>query len=166
MSNGLKYKEIGSIESFGKRSIGIKVSVAVGRALTDKEKQVIDAAIETIQHVIEIESELIDPKVQADIAQEKVDLIALFPVVVHAKPIPNEYGERPHYPWFNVTTNRGPIKIGWRRRVISIDWSDSDIKSKAEEIFSKEEVTKGERYIHAWDYEKAKSYIHTLMAVK
>jgi hypothetical protein len=65
-----------------------------------------------------------------------------------------------------VTTSRGVIKIGWRSRVINIDWSESDIKGLAKELFPNENVTKEDQYIHAWGYDKAKEYISVLMAVK
>jgi hypothetical protein len=62
-----------------------------------------------------------------------------------------------------VTTNIGRVKIGWRKRVINIDWSDTVVKKKAEELFPEENVTKGgydnHFYIHAWSYEDAKKYL-------
>lgn len=81
--------------------------------------------------------------------------------------LPNEYypdGE----PWFNVTTEFGRIKIGWRTHVINIDWSVIEKTLKASgklpkqsiiSLFEKEDVTKGDNFIHAWGWEKAQDYL-------
>lgn len=80
------------------------------------------------------------------------------------KPIPNEYCACDSCPpWFIVTTPDGQIKIGWRKRVINIEWLE-DYKT-FDEKFDSEDVTKGfgicgdERYIHAWGKEKCKEYL-------
>ena len=66
-------------------------------------------------------------------------------------------------PWFVVETEFGPITIGWRKRVISIDWSESiQTDAHAREItaqFEGENVTKGSTSIHAWGWDKAKEYL-------
>lgn len=43
---------------------------------------------------------------------------------------PDQYGERQfwHYWWF-VKTKHGWIEIGWRKRVISIDWVDTHVRA-------------------------------------
>jgi hypothetical protein len=66
-------------------------------------------------------------------------------------------------PWFMVETPDGCVKIGWRKRVISIEWLDSykDFSEK----FEDQNVTKGfghcgnERFIHAWNIEDAAAYL-------
>lgn len=75
--------------------------------------------------------------------------------------IPNEYCSRPHCcpDWFSVKTEFGVIKIGWRKRVINIDWSETE---KDLETFFQDEVTKGKYFIHAWEYAKALQYLTTL----
>jgi len=74
--------------------------------------------------------------------------------------IKNEYwGDADHAsPWFNVKTVFGVIKIGWRKRVINIDYSAVN----SDPDFSSEEVTKGNRTIHAWSYEKAQEYLQKI----
>lgn len=65
-----------------------------------------------------------------------------------------------HLPWYRVKTELGTIKIGWRKRVIKIDWSM--VNSPPEDVlslFSDENVTKCDDYIHAWSYEKAQEYL-------
>jgi len=78
-------------------------------------------------------------------------------------------------PWFIVTTEIGDVKIGWRKRVIEIDWSEV-YESKREKpkwenesetirasvLFHGEDVTKGKAYIHAWSKEKAVEYLRVL----
>src|SRR5271154_6091699 len=54
-------------------------------------------------------------------------------------------------PWYTVETNVGKIKIGWRKRVINIEWPDRDLSF----LFQKENVTQGAHFIHAYGYIKA-----------
>ena len=76
--------------------------------------------------------------------------------------IPNEYGCNcqicKNRPWFIFHTSDGDIKIGWRKRVISIEF----MKGFSEfpmSIFEDEDVTKWEKGIHAWGKEKAIEYL-------
>ena len=88
---------------------------------------------------------------------------------IYVEEIPNGYCNRyccKHLPWFVVTTKVGRITIGWRKRVINIDWEGSAITKKANELFPQEDVTKGDKLIHAWGYEKAKEYIGVLLSQK
>ncbi|GAG38249.1 unnamed protein product, partial [marine sediment metagenome] len=50
-------------------------------------------------------------------------------------------------PWFIVTTPVGYIQIGWRKRVIHIDWSR--MNRDFLHLFEDEETTKTSTYIHA-----------------
>jgi len=66
--------------------------------------------------------------------------------------------------WFIVSTPDGDIKIGWRKRVINIEWLENYKVFK--EMFKSEDVTRGfgkygdsGRSIHAWSVEKAKEYL-------
>ena len=71
--------------------------------------------------------------------------------------IKNEYsGDKAD--WLLVKTPLGLIKIGWRKRVVNIDWSDTGIK-----YLTKDDVTKDEYFCHAWSYEKAVSYLTKLV---
>lgn len=71
-------------------------------------------------------------------------------------------------PWFKVTTPFGHIKIGWRKSVINIDWTESNIRPGGEELFPDEKVTRGgnysneEKFIHAHGNEKAVQYLKKL----
>jgi len=79
---------------------------------------------------------------------------------IHA--VRNEYGsEEYNGPWFIISTSEGDIKIGWRKRVIEINWLENfkSFKFNGEG----EEVTKQfdskERYIHAYRDNKAIEYL-------
>lgn len=52
--------------------------------------------------------------------------------------------------WLLVQTPLGLITIGWRKRVINIDWTDTGIKHLIEG-----DATKWEEGCHAWGYDKA-----------
>lgn len=81
------------------------------------------------------------------------------------KPIPNEYSDGEWCaPWFLVTTSDGDIRIGWRKRVINIEWLDS--YKLFSETFNNEDVTRGfgkyqdnSRFIHAWSVDKCIEYL-------
>lgn len=80
--------------------------------------------------------------------------------------LPNEYCPCEFCaPWFNVVTDFGTIKIGWRKRVINIDWSNLHPRYRKWHIisiFEEEDVTKGHSSIHAWGMEKAGEYLKRL----
>lgn len=78
--------------------------------------------------------------------------------------IPNEYYTDPTFfgPWFIVDTPWGPLRIGYRKRVINIDWSDTQINHNGGVTFKGEGVTIGRTYIHAWGKEKAIEYLRVL----
>jgi hypothetical protein len=60
-------------------------------------------------------------------------------------------------------TKVGPITIGWRKRVISISWKNTDVKQTANQLFPNKDTTKEGHLIHAWGYDKAKEYINRLL---
>lgn len=75
--------------------------------------------------------------------------------------IPNKYWpETPEYynnasHWYLADTKYGFIQIGWRKRVISIDWSRTSVRH----IVTEDEVTKSVTYVHAWKNIKAIEYL-------
>ncbi|MEI8097156.1 MAG: hypothetical protein WCG73_03560 [Candidatus Moraniibacteriota bacterium] len=65
--------------------------------------------------------------------------------------------------WYNVNTIYGTgILIGWRKRVINIDWSQWGYDLSY--LFPNEDVTKWEGGIHAWGEEKAIEYLSKIAA--
>lgn len=77
---------------------------------------------------------------------------------------PDAYVElRRNSPWWLVITEFGPIEIGWRKRVISINWEDT----KARVLLTDDpNITKDETLVHAWSYVKALEYLTTLAAAQ
>lgn len=108
-----------------------------------------------------------DPKSAQLTADWKDAFLSSFPpkATVYVEPIPNRYCSRAccrHLPWYRITTIFGVIELGWRKRVASLDWSESGFKARADTLFPFEKVTKGEHSIHADTMEKVKEYLHTL----
>ena len=82
--------------------------------------------------------------------------------------IPNEYCGPSccaHRVWLLVTTPRGVFKFGWRKRVMVLDWSRTDIPVQSEEFFKDQEVTKFDKAIHCWGYADAIDYLRRLRKV-
>ena len=72
---------------------------------------------------------------------------------------PSAYVEaRQKSPWWLLKTEYGLIRIGWRKRVISIDWTDTSVRKPVTE----DDVTKGGTYVHAWTHAKAVEYLAAL----
>lgn len=84
----------------------------------------------------------------------------------HFELLPNGYCHEDCYsyiPWFLFHTIDGDIIMGWRKRVISIEWQENYKPFDMNELFGSEDVTKweegGKRGIHAWCKEKAYEYL-------
>ena len=72
---------------------------------------------------------------------------------------PKSYVERiQNSPWWLVKTELGLIRIGWRKRVMSIDWSDTEIRK----IVTEHDVTKSEEGVHASSSLMAVEYLIAL----
>jgi len=76
--------------------------------------------------------------------------MVMIPNEYHSDPDPTYYG-----PWFVVETSAGRIKIGWRKRVIHIDWSETGLEVSGAEVVEDPNVTHGPGYAHAWGPDKA-----------
>lgn len=93
----------------------------------------------------------------------KLHVAAMFALanadVLGIEEIENEYapGEGAS-PWFKVLTPIGTIKIGNRKRVINIDWTDTDVRH----VVTEDHVTKSETHVHAWSVGKAVNYLIAL----
>ncbi len=147
--------------------VDVEVLVDINRTLTDTDNENLRVCTEKIVALLLEESINLNPKTKIESEENKSAILGLFENrAIYVEEIPNGYCSRyccKHLPWFIITTNKGRIKIGWRKRVIEIDWKDSDIKNTAEELFPQEDVTKFECKIHAWGYKKAKEYLFTLL---
>ncbi len=143
---------------------GIKVSVLYDRDLTEDEIWMVQRHVNEILKEIRKNSKKNSPSRQVEIAKNKANLLVCFPSNVYVKEIPNGYYADDIEPWYKVTTSKGPITIGWRKRVISIDWSESDVDIPAHVLFPEEDVTKYDNLIHAWSYDKAKEYLAKILS--
>jgi len=88
--------------------------------------------------------------------------------VPYLKIVDNEYSNSYHYydqPWVTLYTDKGPIKVGWRKRVIHLEWDQLHINMYADEIFPKEKTTKGPYHIHCWGEDKLSEYAKQLAAI-
>ncbi|MBQ8298609.1 MAG: hypothetical protein IJX99_01875 [Clostridia bacterium] len=84
--------------------------------------------------------------------------------------LPNGYCHQDccsHIPWFLFHTIHGDIIMGWRKRVISIEWQENYKPFDMNDLFATENVTKwekaGKRGIHAWSEEKAYEYLQSVL---
>jgi len=148
-------------------SLEIEVFLDINRELTDNDNYNIREHVEGIVKSIYEESIKLNPKATEQAKTERLSLLGVFGErVIFVDEIPNGYCSDyccKHLPWFIVTTTKGRIKIGWRKRVINIDWTDSIVKEDAETLFPDEDTTKTNCSIHAWGYEKAKEYIDKIL---
>ena len=160
----MKYEQLYKSESWGdKFSYGIEINIANPTKDSQSVKDAVYKAAELISEAIRRDFYAVDRESQNDAILQKVKLLACFGnEPIYVKPIPNGYCSRAcceHLPWFLVTTKIGVIKIGWRKRVINIDWSETEVRK----IISDDDVTKDETMIHAWAYEKAAEYLGVLL---
>jgi hypothetical protein len=164
------FKVLHSQESYGTHgSFGLKILVASYPEVDLDQAAIRNAAYKAAEL---IESEVgaariaINQEAQEGAKTEREKLIGLFDGAIFVEEIQNGYCNRwccRHLPWFVVTTRIGRITIGWRKRVISIDWKGSLVTQTAGELFPGEDVTKAGQSIHAWGYEKAKQYLDSIL---
>lgn len=66
---------------------------------------------------------------------------------------------RRRHPWWLVQLKSGDIfEIGWRKRVISVNWETTRVRK----VLTTDDVSKDETYVHAWGYVKALEYLSAL----
>lgn len=77
--------------------------------------------------------------------------------------VTNQYGSGDYRgSWFRVNTRSGkPLLVGWRKRVIDIQWSPEDFRG---DITNGDEVTRSDRNAHAWTRDDAVRYLENLKA--
>jgi len=164
------YKTLFHTESAGATgAFGLKIEVAATNLPDLKTEEIREAAYQASRLITAAVREAIKAK-DADTPAEiecNRELLELFPEPIFVEEIPNGYCNDwccKHLPWFVVTTEIGRFTIGHRKRVISIDWSDTHGTRFAEDLFPDENVTKYDRSIHAWSMEDAKRYVYAVLA--
>jgi len=163
----MNFEQLYKSESIGSElCFGIDIKVAGTNVRSEGLIRAAYQAAELLEQAITREFYAHNEEAQERALAQRVDLINCFPErPIYVKPIPNGYCNRAcceHKPWFQVTTRLGVIIIGWRKSVISIDWSGSAVAYEATALFTNEDVTKDRCLIHAWSYEKAREYLRTL----
>jgi len=159
------WKTVHKRQSWGERDFGIEIRVAIDRELTEKDSSEMYSLADQIEQAIMTETMRLDPEEQKIQEEERELLLKCFDDTILTEKIPNGYCSRwccTMRPWYKVTTRKGRITLGWRKRVIEISW-EPEVGSKADDLFPAEDVTKSDRLIHAWGYEKAKQYISRLL---
>ena len=172
----LKYRQMRCEEAYGKHgAVGIKIMLAIDPVLSKEDEWALwgtfSDAVEMIKSAVMEYTISQNPEAQAEAADQKRNIISLFDSPIYVEEIPNCYCDRwccKHLPWFVVTTRIGRFKIGWRKQVISIDWTETTNKQSGAALFPDEGVTKSSqssdrRFIHAWDHENAREYIQKIM---
>lgn len=145
---------------------------------TDGDYMHVFNAVKALKIGLRGETEKLKPDFAAKRAKEKAYYRQLFTdagiETVYMQELPNGYCPEGGWcclnkPWFKVTTPFGHVQIGWRKSVINIDWTESDVWQSGEQLFPKENVTKGGGYagdrnnfIHAHGKEKAVEYLKAL----
>lgn len=163
----MDYIEAYKRESFGSKMMGVKILISADRQLGQQDARMLDRLGEEIYNEISAESIKLDPEALERVAQERRDLIGLFDEPIFVEEMPNGYCGAyccRHRPWFVVTTKVGRIVIGWRKRVIEINWEQSVVKLQAMELFPNEDVTRYLRTVHAWSLTDARRYLMAIMS--
>ncbi len=156
------------MHQFGEKSeLEIELNLKINRELDDTDNHNISKYIQNLVNEIHVNTVALDPKSKIEAEKNKTEILSLFNQPIYVQEIKNQYwGDAywaRHLPWFKITTPKGIITVGWRKRVINIDWSESDIKIEAKELFPDEDVTKFDQTIHAWSLEKGREYINKLL---
>lgn len=124
-----------------------------------------------IDRLVHLQAKRLDPKTEERKRETRAKLRGCFeqaglaPILMEE--LPNGYWGADNVeglgdPWYSVSTLHGRIVIGWRKRVINIDWSACSGLGDGDVLFMPENVTTGPTMVHAWGYEKAAEYLRTL----
>lgn len=61
-------------------------------------------------------------------------------------------------PWYLFKTQYGYIRVGWRKRVISLNWESTELRT----IITEDQTTKDPDMVHAWTYADLSKYLFAL----
>lgn len=156
----MEYKEVSSHES---SVLGLKMMM-IGWEPSQEEKNMISRAVGEVYQQLLSSRHRNDPVEIRAAADEYNDLVACFGNrAIFVEKTGSGYDSKWGRPWLIVTTAKGRILVGWRKRVIVLDWEGSTIETNAETMFPNEDTTKDGRMVHAWGYSKLKEYIDVLL---
>lgn len=149
-------------------SFALEINVDTGAEVNLSQSLIIDAtykAAKIIKDAVLQAAIAINPDAQENRRIEREGIVALFDAPIYVVEIPNGYCSEScckHLPWFDITTSIGHFIVGWRKRVLVVDWNGTVGTKTSDEIFADLTVTKEARMIHAWNLVDAKSYIKTI----
>lgn len=155
-------------ENHGADSFCVKIFVKMSARKLDDEDNYGDAskAIHDLERALRARTAQLDPKGAAQRAAYQKEIEDIYSCAgvktIYVEPIQNGYCSDPccfNKPWFRVTSSIGHVVIGWRKSVISIDWKDTIIKKRGDEISKDKSVTYFDTGTHAWGGNKAVEYI-------
>jgi hypothetical protein len=156
-------------QSSGQSDLGIDLYVHLGRELGEHDRHTINRAMNDLHRDLLAESTRLHPDNIAWKADWLVRARGMFEAAglspIYVREVENQYCGAiccPHRVWLLVTTRLGVLKVGWRKSVMVVDWSESDLAIEAEGLFRGEDVTKSGKLIHAWGYDKATEYLTRL----
>ena len=149
---------------------GVKILATVKRPLSREENLALYEAEELITEAILKEDLRLDPSAQHQKNQATEVMLSLFIKGAHFRELPNGYCSRSccsQKPWYKVLTEIGWLTIGWRKRVMNIDWTETVVELSGEELFPVWDSTrsrKGDptRFLHVGSYEDAQKVIDQL----
>jgi len=166
----MEYVTLSKTEGAGSNgAFGIEIKVAASK-LPDLKQRPIWIAANSAEKLIEkalcgaIKADNPDTIVQTENNRKLVDDV--FSDAIFVEEIGNGYCNDwccEHLPWFIATTKVGRFAIGWRKRVVSIDWNETVGTKTSDELFKEEDVTKEHKLIHAWGVENAKLYVKKII---
>jgi hypothetical protein len=161
-------------EGHGEKATLFKLEARLeqGRVLDEVDQRAIRKHLDELRKELRARTTALDPQSIAAKAEWLTKARAKFAeagmTAIYVQEIPNEYCGAlccPHYPWLLVTTEIGIFKVGWRKHVMSLDWSRTHVFASAHELFPDENVTKQGHEIHCWGYDKLGQYLKGVYAV-
>jgi hypothetical protein len=160
-------------EGYGEKATPFKLEARLeqGRVLDEVDQKVIYKHLEALRKELQGRTTALDPVNKAAKVEWLTKARDCFAEAgmpaVYIQETDNEYCGAlccPHLPWLLVTTEIGIFKVGWRKRVMSLDWGKTQISASAHELFPDENVTKVGHEIHCWSYAKLGQYLKGVYA--
>lgn len=144
---------------------GVQINISAPEHIIGKEEALSFALFKAGQSVMEEMTAITldrDPSAQERAGRQRREMVGLFSHPIFVEEIPNGYCPQAccrHLPWFVITTVIGRFKVGWRKSVIHLEWTETVGTKDAESLFSAENTTKDDKMIHAWSTEDARRYV-------
>jgi hypothetical protein len=160
----LQYVSLSSHENSDGLGMQILVSLPKGQVLTEELENLVRATGHELYDRIGDQLHHSDPVAIAARTMTRQKLRDVFAGHrIFAEDVPNQYDPRRGTPWLRVTTVIGHITVGWRKRVIVVDWTGTTTSLQAKDLFAEESTTMDGQTIHAWGYPKAAVYVNKLL---